>query len=85
MQFDRKDIRGIFATNVMQKPAPDAVIPAQSLFADAVFYKPFTVTSLADSGAGFDRLWRFRLARLDGVRQSDASRAIIRAREWRSA
>ncbi|HJT18237.1 MAG TPA: hypothetical protein VJ853_12645, partial [Thermoanaerobaculia bacterium] len=40
VQFDRQYIRGTFATNVTLKPAPDALIPVESLFADAVFYKP---------------------------------------------
>jgi parallel beta helix pectate lyase-like protein/uncharacterized protein DUF11 len=52
VQFDRQYFRGTLGTNVTTKPASDAIIPVQSFFADAVFYKTYTVTALVDSGAG---------------------------------
>jgi len=52
VQFDRKYLRGTFATNFTTKPASDAVFTMQSLFVDAVFYKLFTVPTLDDSGFG---------------------------------
>jgi len=52
VRFAAHEIRGAFAANVTQKPAPEFRMQAQSLLVDAVFYRPFRVTSTADSGAG---------------------------------
>ncbi len=52
VQFPSHEIRGSFSTNVTQKPAPEFTMQAQSVFVDAVFYRPFKVTSTADSGPG---------------------------------
>ncbi|HEX7677134.1 MAG TPA: right-handed parallel beta-helix repeat-containing protein [Thermoanaerobaculia bacterium] len=52
VQFPAHEIRGSFSTNVTQKPAPEFTMQTQSVFLDAVFYRPFRVTSAADSGPG---------------------------------
>jgi len=51
-QFATPYLRSGFATNVTQKPTEDFRVPLQSVFVNAVFYKPFTVTSDADGGTG---------------------------------
>jgi parallel beta-helix repeat protein len=52
VQFPSHEIRGSFSMNVTQKPAPEFTMQAQSVFVDAIFYRPFRVTSAADSGPG---------------------------------
>jgi parallel beta-helix repeat protein len=52
VQFPSHEIRASFSTNVTQKPAPEFTMQAQSLLVNAEFYRPFRVTSTADSGAG---------------------------------
>jgi parallel beta-helix repeat protein len=52
VQFPSHEIRGSFGANVTQKPAPEFRMQAQSQFVDAIFYRPFRVTSSADSGSG---------------------------------
>lgn len=51
-QFDKQYLRGAFGLYLTQKPTPDFTIQLQSAFIDAVFYKPFTVTTTASSGGG---------------------------------
>lgn len=52
VQFAAKYVRGSFGANVLQKSAPDFFMVAQSFSRDAVFYRPFVVTTDADSGVG---------------------------------
>jgi len=52
VRFPSHEIRGAFAANVTQKPAPEFRMPAQSVSVDAVFYRPFKVTNVSDSGPG---------------------------------
>jgi parallel beta-helix repeat protein len=52
VRFPSHEIRGTFAANVTQKPAPEFRMPAQSVFVEAVFYRPFKVTNVSDTGPG---------------------------------
>jgi parallel beta-helix repeat protein len=52
VRFPSHEIRGAFAANVTQKPAPEFRMQTQSVSVDAVFYRFFRVTSVADSGPG---------------------------------
>jgi len=52
VRFPSHEIRGGFVANVTQKPVPEFRMPAQSVSVDAVFYRFFDVTNVADTGPG---------------------------------
>jgi parallel beta-helix repeat protein len=51
-RFSAHEIRGAFVANVTQKPSPEFRMPPQSVSVDAVFYRFFKVTNVADGGPG---------------------------------